>query len=199
MRVLMLSVAGLWVGFVASAAGQADVMHKCTDADGRKHYQDTPCDADQRAGLFDPLSGNVTTIDSETSRREVQGALVTREQTREQQVRITTPADADTRVILSVPDNAPRYDGVYDDLGGYPVYPVYRDNDRRRRDDRRERDDRRDRRRPDETPMMDPPRGSGGNYVPRPPTIRDVAPRPPASGSTARSPGVRIDAPDDER
>lgn len=156
-----------FIALIAAGSAQAE-MYRCTDKAGQKHFQDQPCNETQRGALFDPSGANITTIDSESARREAQGALLTREQTRESQVQVTTPAAADTRVTISGPDygTAP-----YDDrLVGYPVYID--------RDRRRDRDDRRPPRRPDETPMTEPGR-RGGGFVPAPPTIRDVAPRPP--------------------
>lgn len=161
MRSLMLFIVTM-----AASSAQAE-MYRCTDASGQKHFQDQPCDKNQRGALFDPSGANITTIDSESSRREAQGALLTREQTREREVQVTTPAAADTRVTITGPD----YGEPYDDRN--VGYPVYIDRDRRR-----DRDDRRPPRRPDETPMIEPGR-KGGGYVPQPPTIRDVAPRPP--------------------
>lgn len=147
--ILALSLTVTW-------AAQAEV-YKCTDNNGRKHYQDLPCAGDQRSSAFDPEAGNVTTIDSETSRREAQGALLTRQESRERRVEVTTPASGEPRVSISSPgyDTEPYDDRMQD-------YPVYHDGDRRSR--RRDRDadldgdldgDRGRRQRPDETPMQD--------------------------------------------
>jgi len=177
---------------IAAGAVQAQApVYKCTDSAGRKHYQDQPCSDSQRATPYDPRAGNVTTIDSETSRRETLGALVTREETRRQHIEITTPQDSNAQVILTQPGPAsyPYDDGV----AAYPVYPYERGRDRRGHD---RHDDRGPRvpRRPDETPMIDPPRGSS-TYAPQPPTIRQVAPRSPtptpSSSSESRRPSAQ--------
>lgn len=177
------------VSLIAAGAAQADV-YKCTDANGRKHYQDLPCDEDQRRTPYDPQAGNVTTIDSETSRRETLGALVTREETRRQHIEVTTPPGADTQVILTQPGPGPAPYPYDDGVTAYPVYPY----ERGRRHHGRHDDDRpRVPRRPDETPMIDPPRGSS-SYVPRPPTVRQVAPRSPtptpSTSSASRRPST---------
>ncbi|TDU28495.1 uncharacterized protein DUF4124 [Panacagrimonas perspica] len=185
MRVLLT-----FVSLIAAGTAQAQV-YKCTDDAGRKHYQDQPCNDSQRATPYDPRAGNVTTIDSETSRRETLGALVTREETRRQHIEVTTPKDSNAQVILSQPGPAsyPYDDGV----AAYPVHPYERGGDRRGHD---RHDDRGPRvpRRPDETPMIDPPRGSS-SYVPKPPTVRQVAPRSPmptpSSSSGSRRPSTQ--------
>ncbi len=167
----------LVVLLMATCAAQAEI-HKCTDKAGHKYYQDRPCDDGHQSATFDPAAGNVTTIDSETSRREAQGALITREQTRERRVEVVAPASADTHITISEPEGYAE--------PGYNGYPVYIENDRRRRGDGR-RGDRGEHHRPDETPMQEPPRRAGGNYVPAPPTIRQVAPRAPAASPSAAS------------
>jgi hypothetical protein len=170
-RALILAVL-LMVTCVARAE-----IHKCTDKAGHKYYQDRPCDDGHQSAAFDPSAGNVTTIDSETSNRETQGALITREQTRERQVKATAPASAETHITISEPDAYPE--------SGYGGYPVYIENDRRRRGDGR-RGDRGERHGGEQTPTQEPPRRAGGNYVPAPPTIQQVAPRAqPASPSAA--------------
>lgn len=169
-------------------------IYKCKDASGALHYQDRPCAQDQRGTAFDPEAGNVTTLDSEAARREAQGALATREQIRDQNTPARPPATAAPTGGAAVGAGA-----MVDRVETLP-YPVYRDDGRRgdrdrRRDDRRRGRDRDDRglpRRPDETPMMDPPRaiGSGSPYVPDPPTSRQISPRAanvnPASSSSTR-------------
>ena len=173
---------------LSMSAGIAQAqIHKCTDSSGRKVYQDRPCEDQAQSQPFD--AGYVTTIDSETSRRETQGALIMREQTREQRVEIVTPAGADTRVEMSGPGPVLE---PYDDRNvGYPVYLGRdhghddHDHDHLHRHGDRDRDDRRDRRRPDETPMQDSSRRAGGNYAPAPPTIQQVAPRSPSSRTAA--------------
>ena len=174
---------------IAAGAAQAQV-YKCKDDAGQLHFQDQPCSDKLQATPYDPRAGNVTTIDSETSRRETLGALVTREETRRQHIEVTTPQDSNAQVILTQPGPAsyPYDDGV----AAYPVYP-YDQRGHRRGHDRR--DDRGPRvpRRPDETPMIDPPRGSS-SYVPQPPTIRQVAPRSPtptpSTSSESRRPST---------
>ncbi len=143
-------------------------VYKCTDADGKKNYQDRPCAEGQQSATYDPAAANLTTIDSEASRREAQGALVTREAGRD-------AAAAEPPQALAEPNYIPV--PVYQPEPVYYPYPVYRDRDR---DHHHHHDRPRVPRRPDETPMFEPPRGGGG-YVPAPPTIRDVAPRPPAA------------------
>jgi hypothetical protein len=158
------------IAALAPGAGVAQV-YKCTEADGRKVYQDRPCAGAQQSAPYDPGAANVTTIDSEAARREAQEALVTREAGREAR---EDERDADRRVEY-VPYEVPV--PVYPPEPVYYPYPVYRDDHRHPRHDRP-----RGPRRPDETPMIPPARGGGG-YVPAPPTVRDVAPRPPASSS----------------
>ncbi|MGH8516694.1 MAG: DUF4124 domain-containing protein [Panacagrimonas sp.] len=143
-------------------------VYKCTDKDGKKIYQDRPCPQDQQSATYDPAAANLTTIDSEASRREAQEALVTREAGRAQALE-APPRRTDTE-----PDYGPV--PVYQPEPVYYPYPVYRDRDRHHHDRPRAPH------RPDETPMIEPPR-SGGGYVPSPPTIRDVAPRPPSASS----------------
>lgn len=156
---------------VLATSSHAQIF-QCTDSTGRKQFQDQPCAEGERSAVFDPSAGNVTTIDSETSRREVQGALVLREEARESVVEVSTPAQDESRVPRAGPDDETHpYDDGYD---GYPVYLL-------RPDRHRDRDDRRRPRAPDETPITEPPRRAGGNYVPPPPTIRQIAPRPPMS------------------
>lgn len=144
-------------------------VYKCTDADGKKNYQDRPCAEGQQSATYDPAAANLTTIDSEASRREAQGALVTREAGRDAPAAEPPQAVAEPSYI-PVP--------VYQPEPVYYPYPVYRERDRDHHHHHHDRP--RVPRRPDETPMMEPPRGGGG-YVPAPPTIRDVAPRPPAA------------------
>lgn len=155
-------------------------VYKCTDADGKKNYQDRPCAEDQQSATYDPAAANLTTIDSEASRREAQGALVTREAGRDaRDTESAAPSRADAEPnFVPVP--------VYPPEPVYYPYPVYRDRDHHHHHDRP-----RIPRRPDETPMIEPPRGGGG-YVPATPTIRDVAPRPPAP-SRERSSASRRD------
>lgn len=177
MRVLMLSLT-----LLAAGAAQAAV-YKCTDAAGGKHYQDRPCEDARQATPFDAQAGYVTTIDSQASRREAQGALLTREQIRARHIEVVARPVRQTEAIFSqpVPDEAGYLDG------GYPVYPyIERGYDHRRHRRHPHREHPRVPQRPDETPMIDPPRGQGSNYVPQPPTIRQVAPRSPA---TARGSG----------
>lgn len=153
------------------ATAYAEVF-KCTEPDGRKVYKDQPCNADQQAAPFDPDKANVTTIDSEASRREAQEALVTRDAGREAQA-----ADRDEPTGYEEPNYIPV--PVYPPEPVYYPYPIYRDD--YGRDHHHHHDDRPHiPQRPDATPMSRPSRGGGG-YVPTPPTIRDVAPRPPAA------------------
>lgn len=154
---------------LAPAVASAEV-YKCTEPDGRKVYQDLPCKAHQQAGTFDPSSTNLTTIDSEASRREAQEALVTREAGRPK--REVTPPSEDG---VYEPDYLPEL--LYPPEPVYYPYPVYPD---RGHHHHHHHDRPRVPQRPDPTPMSRPPRGGGG-YVPPPPTIREVAPRPPAA------------------
>jgi len=152
-------------------------VYKCTDADGKKNYQDRPCPEGQQSATYDPAAANLTTIDSEASRREAQEALVTREAGRDaRDAQAAAPSRADAE-----PDYVP----VYQPEPVYYPYPVYRDHDHHH-------DRPRVPRRPDETPMIEPPRGGGG-YVPAPPTIREVAPRPPAAQRDRSSTSRRDD------
>jgi hypothetical protein len=158
---------------VPAAAAHAEI-YKCTEPDGRKVYQDHPCDAGQQAARYDASRANVTTIDSEASRREAQEALVTRAAGR-----AADEDDQDDRQPAAYePDYVPV--PVYGPEPVYYPYPIYRNygHDHHRRPNVPQR--------PDETPMSRPRRGGGG-YVPESPTIRDVAPRPPASSSSSRS------------
>lgn len=164
----LLGVAAL----LSSPATYAEV-YKCTEPDGRKVYQDLPCKAHQQGATFDPASTNMTTIDSEASRREAQGALVTREASRPQRAPEPEATHDDGYEPYDLPIYPP--EPVY---YPYPVYPA-RDHHHHHHDDRPHIPQR-----PDPTPMSRPPRGGGG-YVPPPPTIREVAPRPPAT--TART------------
>lgn len=151
-------------------AAHAEVF-KCTEPDGRKVYQDRPCDAGQQASPYDPSRANVTTIDSEASSREAQEALVTRAAGRDEQ-----DERDEARRAESEPDYIPV--PVYQSEPVYYPYPVYR-NDHDYGHDHHGHDGPHIPQRPDETPMSRSPRGGGG-YVPTAPTIRDVAPRPPA-------------------
>jgi hypothetical protein len=174
--------------FLVAASAPAAVAHaeiyKCTGPDGRKVYQDHPCDAGQQAAPYDASRANVTTIDSEASRREAQEALVTRAAGR-----AADEDDQDDRPSAAYePDDVPM--PVYEPEPVYYPYPIYRNYGH-------EHDHHHGRphvpQRPDETPMSRPRRGGGG-YVPESPTIRDVAPRPPASSSSSRNrPGSRDD------
>ena len=111
----------------------------------------------------------------------MQGVLTTREQSRERRVEVTTPAAApDTQVTITGPDTPygeddggyldGYRDGYYD--GDYPNHGPRRPH--------RDHDDRPGHGRPDETPVVNPPRRISG-YAPAPPSIRQVAPRPPSS------------------
>lgn len=158
----------------AASVAQGEV-YRCTDAAGHKHYQDQPCAKDADGALLDLTVGNVTTIDSEAARREAQGALATREQTRAQ----NAPPPKPEAPAPEAPEVT--YELNYD--AGYPVYLMRPDSHRDRHDHHHHDPDLR----PDSAPTADRPRRAGGNYVPAPPTIREVAPRPPStSRSTAR-------------
>jgi hypothetical protein len=175
----------LLAGLLGVSGSVPAQIFKCTDADGRKHYRDQPCEPDQRAAPFDAASGNLTTVDSATARREMQGAIATQDEIRARRER-EAAADAQREPI---PEGIPLRDAPVMDTQAYdegPLiypYPVYRDR-RPYRERHRDRD--RGPRRPDETPMIDPPRKlPGGGYAPAPPTIRQVAPRQPSSAREA--------------
>jgi hypothetical protein len=174
-----------------AASAPAAVVHaevyKCTEPDGRKVYQDRPCDAGQQAAPYDASRANVTTIDSEASRREAQEALVTRAAGRKDD----EDQGDDPRAAYE-PNVAPA--PVYEPEPVYYPYPVYRNHDHDHGHHGRPTVPLR----PDETPMS-PPRRGGGGYVPDPPTVRDVAPRPPASSSSSSSRGGRTRSRDDDR
>lgn len=180
MRVLSL-IAMLSATFAAQAQ-----VYQCTDAEGRRLYQDRPCAAGQQTTRFDPLAGNLTTIDSTASREQTQGALLMREEIREQHIGVTTPAAADTRITLSEP--AWEAQPVYPAAFPYPIYrDRHRDRDRGRDRNRRDPDFRgdrgdRDHLRPDTARAR-----AGGGYVPAPLTIRQIAPRPPATSPAGSS------------
>lgn len=180
----------------ATCAVQAQV-HQCTDADGRKHFQDLPCADHQQATTFDTQAGNVTTIDSKASREQTQGALLVREEIREQQVRVTAPAAAETRVTLSEPTSEPAWESPLAYPGVLP-YGIFRDRDRDRfRGDRRRpeiprRVDPRENYRPNTDRSRYTPGQSRGSAVPSTPSVSQVAPRPPPA-ATPRSGGRNTD------
>ena len=152
---------------MAPAVVHAEIF-KCTEPDGRKVYQDRPCDGGQKSTPYDPTKANVTTIDSAAASREAQDALVTRAAGREAREPVEPDPLPYEPEYIPVP--------VYQAEPVYYPYPVYPDRDHHHH----HHPDRPIPLRPDATPMSRPPRGGGG-YVPDPPTIRDVAPRPPAS------------------
>lgn len=172
------------VALCAANMAQAEV-YRCTDAGGHRHYQDRPCEQEDKAARLDLSTSNLTTIDSATSRREAQGALELREQTRASVVDDSAPPDTDRHANDPGPDVDVRREGDRDDRD--PIYLIRPDRDHHHH--RRHAHD--PPHRPDETPMIDPPRRAGGSYVPAPPTIRQVAPRSPGSATRPSPEGER--------
>lgn len=171
LTILVLTLAGVV---------QAEVF-VCTDADGHRRYQDRACTGDQRSESYDPQAKPLTTLDAETGREQTQGALVLREQIREQQTPKPTPAPAGapTEVVERYVVPVPVYQSEF-------LYPPYRnrDRDRHRRPDRvppsRVQEDPRARYRPDTSRERFADSRRGGGYVPSMPTTREISPRPPS-------------------
>lgn len=162
----VLLVLSLWS---LACAAQAQI-HQCRDASGARHYQDQPCAADQRAVPFDLDAGNFSTFDSAVARREAQGAIATLEQIRERR-RLEAQAKAVRAPIPPgepAPGTQPADARAFRDDGVVLLpYPVYRE--------------------PQHPPHPPPaPReGPVGGYAPDPPRLRDLAPRPRATGREA--------------